>query len=80
MTPIDLLSGISGEPTSVRTVRDLAHLYADVDPADVRVVYRTYGMAGEDTDEPELRWATTVIEPGDVSGQPFMPAGLAAGP
>lgn len=75
MTSIDLLTGRSGEPTSVRTVRDLAHLFTHADPSDERVVYRTYGMAGEDTEQPELRWATTVIEPGDVNGEPFMTRG-----
>lgn len=75
MTALDLLTGKSGEPTSVRTVSDLAHLFAKADLGDDRVVYRTYGMSGEDTDLPELRWATTVIEPGDVNGEPFMTRG-----
>lgn len=75
MTSLHLHSGISGEPTSVRTVRDLAHLFAGADPSDERIVYRTYGMSGEDTEQPELRWATTVIEPGDVNGEPFMTRG-----
>jgi glucose-6-phosphate isomerase len=77
MTSVNLATGRSGEPTSVRTVRDLAHLFPNADPSDDRVVYRTYGMSGEDTDQPELRWATTVIEPGDVNGQPFMTRGHA---
>lgn len=75
MTALALLTGRSGEPTSVRTVGDLAHLFAKADPGDDRVVYRTYGMSGEDTEQPELRWATTVIEPGDVNGEPFMTRG-----
>lgn len=75
MWHLDFESGTCGTPTSVRRVRDLARLFPDADPDDDRVVYRTYGMSGDDTEQPALRWATTVIEPGDVKGEPFMTRG-----
>lgn len=75
MWHLDFESGTSGSPTSVRRVRDLARLFPNADPDDDRIVYQTFGMSGEDTDEPHLRWATTVIEPGNVNGEPFMTRG-----
>lgn len=41
---------------------------------DSRVVYRTYGMSG-DLETPELLYATTVLEPGEVNGECFMTRG-----
>ena len=64
-----------GEPTSVRTVQDLRGMWADApEEGDTRVVYRTYGMSG-DLETPELLYATTVLEPGDVHGECFMTRG-----
>ncbi|MEQ1932614.1 MAG: glucose-6-phosphate isomerase family protein, partial [Fimbriimonadaceae bacterium] len=65
-----------GEPTAVRTVRDLREIWqTEPDPADDRVVYRTYGLPGADQDQPDLLYASTVIEPGDVHGEYFMTRG-----
>lgn len=64
-----------GAPTSVRTVQDLRGAWASEPAAgDQRVVYRTYGMAG-DRETPDLLYATTAIEPGDVDGECFMTRG-----
>ena len=64
-----------GEPTSVRTVQDLREAWATTpDASDERVVYRTYGLGG-DLETPELLYATTVLEPGDVEGECFMTRG-----
>lgn len=66
----------AGEPTSVRTVQDLRDAWATPpDPSDNRLVYRTYGMPGADRESPDLLYASTVIEPGDVHGEFFMTRG-----
>ncbi len=65
-----------GEPTAVRTVLDLREIWqTEPDPGDNRVVYRTYGLSGNDQDQPNLLYASTVIEPGDVHGEYFMTRG-----
>ena len=65
-----------GEPTSVRTVQDLKEIWETApDSDDRRVVYRTYGMPGGDRESPDLLYASTVIEPGDVNGEFFMTRG-----
>src|SRR5690349_14281991 len=64
------------KPTSVRTVQDLQEIWqSPPDPDDIRVVYRTYGMPGADQETPELLYASTVIEPGEVHGECFMTRG-----
>ncbi|MEQ1821401.1 MAG: glucose-6-phosphate isomerase family protein [Fimbriimonadaceae bacterium] len=75
---LDFLSGRfdDREPTSVRTVQDLREIWqTQPDPSDNRIVYRTYGLPGADSDQPELLYASTVIEPGDVRGEYFMTRG-----
>ena len=42
---------------------------------DRRVVYRTYGLPGHDREDPELLYASTVIEPGHVEDEFFMTRG-----
>lgn len=65
-----------GEPTSVRIVQDLREIWTvEPDPNDRRIVYRTYGMSASDRDSPDLLYASTVIEPGDVHGERFMTRG-----
>lgn len=51
-------------------------MWASVPEAgDERVVYRTYGMVAADSSAPEMLYASTVIEPGDVHGECFMTRG-----
>ena len=65
-----------GKATAIRTVQDLAEVWKKApDPADDRVVYHTYGMSSDDTETPQLRFSTTVIEPGTVHGEYFMTRG-----
>jgi len=72
---IDFANGTSGAPTGTRTVAELANVFGMQESDDDRVVYRTYVMEGGDTDEPELRWSTTVIEAGEANGRRFMTRG-----
>jgi glucose-6-phosphate isomerase, archaeal len=63
-------------PTSERTVSDLAPIWRQAPKEDdERVVYRTYGMPGHDREDPELLYASTVIEPGRVEDEFFMTRG-----
>lgn len=65
-----------GPLTSERTLGDIAEIFSTkpIENLD-QVVYRTYGCPSEDTDEPQLLYATTVIEPGDCNGEYFMTRG-----
>jgi glucose-6-phosphate isomerase len=75
---LDFLSGKfdDGEPTAVRSVQDLCEIWqTQPAPDDNRVVYRTFGMSAGDRDQPDLLYASTVIEPGEVHGEFFMTRG-----
>jgi glucose-6-phosphate isomerase len=76
ISQIDLTNLLTTHPTSVRRVCDLGGLWsAGPQAGDTRVVYRTYGDPGDDTVDPELKYAVTVIEPGEVHGEAFMTRG-----
>jgi glucose-6-phosphate isomerase len=76
---LDLATGrLAGqEPISVRRLGELTSLFerpeAVADPD--QVVYEIYGCPSDDTDEPALLYATTILHPGDVAGECFMTRG-----
>jgi glucose-6-phosphate isomerase, archaeal len=77
---LDLRSGVfeGREPLSVRTLGELAPIFADSDSvkgASQTIVYRIYGESVEAEGPARLLYATTVLEPGQVSGEYFMTRG-----
>jgi len=77
---VDLASGILTGPgciSSTRTFRDVASIFAnstvggEIDPETP--IYTTHGLP--DTHQPELLYATTMIQPGQVNGEYYMTRG-----
>ncbi len=79
MSRLDFQSGTIGDspPTSVRTLGDIAAIFkSPPDPTRLsEVVYRTYGCSADDTETPNLVYASTVLEAGEVNGEYFMTRG-----
>lgn len=74
---LDFASGeIGSEAASCRRLSDIGALFEHPDMIDdpEAIVYRTYA-GSPDSDRPDLAFATTVIEPGDVGGEFFMTRG-----
>lgn len=76
---MQLSEGALGEPTGVKTAQAMAPYFSDADAASVMgdvVLYKTYGCPSHDTDgEPELLYATTVLNPGTIADEYFMTRG-----
>lgn len=69
---LDLATGrfAGQEPTSRRTVGELAGIFESIEGEDPgRVVYETYGCPAEIEGPPQLLFATTVLYPGAVNGE-----------
>jgi len=60
---------------SVRTLGELAAIFAGQISNPEQVVYETHGCPGEVEGPTRLLYATTVIHPGDVDGEYFMTRG-----
>lgn len=76
-TALDLATGAMDPERAVseRRLGEMAGLFqADVDPASRELVYRVRTIPAPERAN-ELLCATTVIEPGDVDGEPYMTAG-----
>ena len=62
-------------PQSIRTLSELAPIFAGQVPDSEQVVYETHGCPGEVEGPPRLLYATTILNPGDVQGECFMTRG-----
>jgi glucose-6-phosphate isomerase len=60
---------------SIRTLGELASIFAGFIGDPEQVVYETHGCPGEVEGPPRLLYSTTVIHPGDVEGEFFMTRG-----
>ena len=60
---------------SVRTLGELASIFAGRVTVPEQIVYETHGCPGEVDGPPRLLYATTILNPGDVDGECFMTRG-----
>lgn len=74
---LDLQTGVFQDQAaqSQRTLGELAPIFANAIQDPEQVVYETHGCPGEVEGPPRLLYATTILQPGDVSGEFYMTRG-----